>query len=73
MKKREAAVAEQEEVYRRELERISGLSAQEAKELIIKNLENDARHDAQALLNKIEQIEWNIVDSLEEIVAKIRN
>lgn len=55
MKKREAAVAEQEEVYRRELERISGLSAQEAKELIIKNLENDARHDAQALLNKIEQ------------------
>ena len=55
MKKREAAVAEQEEVYRRELERISGLSAQEAKELIIKNLENDARHDAQVLLNKIEQ------------------
>ncbi len=55
MKKREAVVAEQEEEYRRELERISGLSAQEAKELIIKNLENDARHDAQALLNKIEQ------------------
>lgn len=55
MKKREVAVAAQEEEYRRELERISGLSAQEAKELIIKNLENDARHDAQALLNKIEQ------------------
>lgn len=55
MKKREAAVAIQEEEYRKELERISGLSAQEAKELIIKNLENDARHDAQALLNKIEQ------------------
>ena len=55
MKKREATVAAQEEEYRRELERISGLSAQEAKDLIIKNLENDARHDAQALLNKIEQ------------------
>ena len=55
MKKREAVVAAQEEEYRHELERISGLSAQEAKELIIKNLENDARHDAQALLNKIEQ------------------
>ncbi len=55
MKKREVVVAAQEEEYRKELERISGLSAQEAKELIIKNLENDARHDAQALLNKIEQ------------------
>lgn len=55
MKKREASLAVQEETYRRELERISGLSAQEAKDLIIKNLENDARHDAQALLNKIEQ------------------
>ncbi|MEE0886613.1 MAG: ribonuclease Y [Treponema sp.] len=55
MKKREAVVTAQEEEYRKELERISGLSAQEAKDLIIKNLENDARHDAQALLNKIEQ------------------
>ncbi|MBQ9237813.1 MAG: ribonuclease Y [Treponema sp.] len=55
LQKREAEVSTQEETYRRELERISGLSAQEAKNLIIKNLENDARHDAQALLNKIEQ------------------
>ena len=55
MKKREAALSEQEEMYRKELERISGLSAQEAKDLIIKNLENDAKHDAQALQNKIEQ------------------
>ena len=55
MKKKEAALAVQEEEYRKELERISGLSKQEAKDLIIKNLENDAKHDAQALLNKIEQ------------------
>ena len=55
MKKRETTLNAQEEELRRELERISGLSAQEAKELIIKSLENDARHDAQALLNKIEQ------------------
>lgn len=55
MKKREDAFAEQEETLRTELERISGLSQQEAKNLIIKNLENDARHDAQVLLNKIEQ------------------
>ncbi len=55
MKRREDAFAEQEETLRTELERISGLSQQEAKNLIVKNLENDARHDAQVLLNKIEQ------------------
>lgn len=55
MKKREEALAKQEETYRHELERISGLSAQEAKDLIIKDLENEAKHDAQVLLNKIEQ------------------
>jgi ribonuclease Y len=55
MTKREDALKQQEETYRSELERISGLSQQEAKDLIIKNLENDARHDAQVLLNKIEQ------------------
>jgi len=55
MEKREAAMTQQEEQYRKELERISGLSVQEAKDLIIQNLENDAKHDAQALLNKVEQ------------------
>ena len=55
MVKKEELLAKQEEHYRQELEHISGLSAQEAKELIIKNLENEARHDAQAMINKIEQ------------------
>ncbi len=55
MEKKAGEMAAQEETYRKELERISGLSAQEAKDLIIRNLENDARHDAQALINKIEQ------------------
>ncbi|MCR4626386.1 MAG: ribonuclease Y [Treponema sp.] len=55
MEKREVALAQQEEQYRKELERISGLTVEEAKSLIIKDLENDARHDAQALINKIEQ------------------
>ena len=55
MEKREIALAQQEEQYRKELERISGLTVEEAKSLIIKDLENDARHDAQALINKIEQ------------------
>ena len=55
MVKKEEEIAKQEEHYRQELEKISGLSAQEAKDLIIKNLENEAKHDAQALINKIEQ------------------
>ena len=52
---REVYLSAEEEKYRQELEKISGLTAQEAKTLIIQDLENEARHDAQALLNKIEQ------------------
>ncbi|MDR2768088.1 MAG: ribonuclease Y [Treponema sp.] len=52
---RESELGKQEERYRSELERISGLTVDEAKALIIADLENDARHDAQALINKIEQ------------------
>jgi ribonuclease Y len=52
---REHTLSKEEERYRAELERISGLSAGEAKTLIIQNLENEAKHDAQALINKIEQ------------------
>jgi ribonuclease Y len=52
---RENALSKEEERYRAELERISGLSTDDAKALIIHNLENEAKHDAQALINKIEQ------------------
>jgi ribonuclease Y len=52
---REDALTREEERYRAELERVSGLSAEEAKTLIIQNLEQEARHDAQVLINKIEQ------------------
>ncbi|MDR0555357.1 MAG: ribonuclease Y [Treponema sp.] len=52
---RDDVLGQQEERYRAELERISGLSAEEAKALIVGDLENDAKHDAQALINKIEQ------------------
>ncbi|HUW39492.1 MAG TPA: ribonuclease Y [Rectinemataceae bacterium] len=45
----------QEERYRQELERISGLSSDEAKKLIIQGLENEAKRDAQLIVNKIEQ------------------
>ena len=53
-KKREEALDHEEERYRIELERISGMSAEEAKTLIIHNLENEAKHDAQTIINKIE-------------------
>jgi ribonuclease Y len=49
------ALEQEEERYRAELERISGLTVEEAKALIIRDLENEARHDAQGLINKIEQ------------------
>ncbi|MBP5174594.1 MAG: DUF3552 domain-containing protein, partial [Treponema sp.] len=55
MEKHETMLNEREETLRTELERISGLTQSEAKALIIQSLENDARHDAQALLNKIDQ------------------
>ncbi len=37
-----------------ELEKVSGLSRDEAKKIIIDRVENEAKHDAQALINKIE-------------------
>lgn len=52
---REEALTQEEEKYRLELQRISGLTAEEAKAIIIQSLENEAKHDAQALINKIEQ------------------
>ena len=52
---REEALTKEEERYRAELERVSGLSTEEAKAIIIRDLENEAKHDAQSLLNKIEQ------------------
>lgn len=43
------------ERYRKELERISGLSSKEAKKLLLKNLENEARFESIKLINKIEE------------------
>ncbi|MDR3324414.1 MAG: ribonuclease Y [Spirochaetaceae bacterium] len=53
-RKRDEALCGEEARYRTELERISGLSAEEAKALIIRDLENDAKHDAQTIINRIE-------------------
>jgi len=52
---RETALLGQEEQYRQELERISGLTTEEAKRIIIQNMENEAKRDAQILINKIDQ------------------
>ncbi len=55
LKAREESVGAQEHRWQTELERISGLTRDEAKKLIVQSLENEAKHDAQALINKIEQ------------------
>ena len=54
VERREKKLVDEETRCHAELERISGLTAEEAKRILIQGLENDARHDAQALLNKIE-------------------
>lgn len=52
---RERALGELEIHWRNELERISSLTQEEARKLIIASLEDEARHEAQGLVNKIEQ------------------
>ena len=52
---RENELLGQEERCRQELERISGLTAEEAKRVIIQTMENEAKRDAQILINKIDQ------------------
>ncbi|MBN1410458.1 MAG: ribonuclease Y [Spirochaetales bacterium] len=52
---KETLVTQHQEKWKKELERISGLSVEEAKKLLIQSLENEARDDAHILINKIEQ------------------
>jgi len=51
----EAQVAQKLEQWRDELEKIAGLTSEEAKKIIISSMENEAKHDAQLIINKIEQ------------------
>ena len=51
----EAQIAQKIEQWRDELEKIAGLTSDEAKKLIMTSMENEARHDAQIIINKIEQ------------------
>jgi ribonuclease Y len=52
---REKLLDKEQEKWTAELERISGLTAAEAKRLLIQSLENDALHEAQVKINLIEQ------------------
>lgn len=55
LSEKEEQLSELEAQHRQELERISGLSTEDAKKILMGSLEDEARHDAQAVLNKIEQ------------------
>lgn len=48
-------LTKQEEHWLNELERIASLNREEAKKLIITSIEDETRHEAQGLINKIEQ------------------
>ncbi|NLJ28521.1 MAG: ribonuclease Y [Deltaproteobacteria bacterium] len=50
------------ENQRKKLEELSGISTQEAKEMLIKALENEARHDAALLVKRIETEAREIAD-----------
>jgi ribonuclease Y len=52
---REKELDLEQEKWTRELERISGLTAAEAKRLLVQSLENEAMHEAQVKINLIEQ------------------
>jgi ribonuclease Y len=53
-KERDAAVGARQELER-ELERISGISAARAKQLLLKELEDQSRHDAARLIRQVEE------------------
>jgi ribonuclease Y len=52
---REQALSQEQEKWVKELERISGLSAEEAKRLLVQSLESEALREAQVKINLIEQ------------------
>ncbi len=55
LNERTRSIKDLEDSLKMELEKVSGLSREEAKRVIIERVENEAKHDAQALVNKIEQ------------------
>ncbi|HQG40353.1 MAG TPA: Rnase Y domain-containing protein, partial [Spirochaetales bacterium] len=52
---KEAVLANQEAEYMKKLEHVAQMNQQDAKALLIQTMESEAKRDAQALINKIEQ------------------
>lgn len=52
---RENVVSQMEESWQKELERVASMTAGEAKGILLERMENEARRDGVALINKIEQ------------------
>ncbi|TVQ25225.1 MAG: ribonuclease Y [Spirochaetaceae bacterium] len=55
LQERETDLAKQEDHWRLELERVSGLSMDEAKRLIIQSMEDDAKREAQSVISRVEE------------------
>ena len=53
--KREKVLSGEEERYKEEIERIAGLTKEEAKNLLIDELKTEAKRDAVSIVNRIEQ------------------
>src|SRR5690606_33453150 len=52
IEERELELSELENNWRQELEKVSSLTMEDARKMIIASLEDEARHDAQAYINK---------------------
>lgn len=55
VKEKEDELGREFDRHRKELERIAGMSSEEAKEVLLKNVENETRFEISRLINKIEE------------------
>ncbi len=55
LEERELGLSREEQQWRSELERISGLTSEEAKNVLVESLSKEAREEAQVLISRIEQ------------------
>lgn len=55
IQEKEKFLISEEDRWKSELEKIAGITAEEAKDLIKKSMEEEAKHEAQVLINKIEE------------------
>lgn len=67
VKDREISLLEEEDKWKKELEKVAGISTEEAKSLIMQSMEDEAKHDVQVIINKIEQ------DALSDADKKARD